>query len=72
MAKKKSACWALAMLLGTVCLLCGCKARPEQTLPTTIPAEQTAPTAVSSEVYEQALAGYPERLGADLPWVRVE
>lgn len=58
MAKKKSARWALAMLLGAACLLSGCKGQTEVPTEQTIPTEQTAPAAVSAEVYGQVLEEY--------------
>lgn len=58
MTKKKSARWALAMLLGTACLLSGCKGQTEVPTEQTIPTEQTAPAAVSTEVYEEVLEEY--------------
>lgn len=58
MTKKKSARWALAMLLGTACLMSGCKGQTEVPTEQTIPTEQTAPAAVSAEVYEEVLEEY--------------
>ena len=58
MTKKKSARWALAMLLGAACLLSGCKGQTEVPTEQTIPTEQTAPAAVSAGVYEEVLEEY--------------